>query len=109
MQLREGANACDYYVANDYTGWRYQQLVRPDKDTLDESEKLDTVEHEHDEQGRSHVGYASKGIAGHALFPKGHGAIATSWSLPTSECALHTCFRGGRGPVRFQLDLDGIA
>ena len=43
------------------------------------------------------------------VFPKGHGAIATSWSLPTSECALHTCFRGGRGPVRFQLDLDGIA
>ena len=40
-------------------------------------------------------------------FPKGHGAIATSWSLPTSECALHTCFRGGyRGPVRYQLDLD---
>jgi hypothetical protein len=42
-----------------------------------------------------------------AVFPKGHGAIATSWSLPTSECALHTCFGNGyRGPVRFQLDLD---
>lgn len=41
------------------------------------------------------------------VFPKGHGAIATSWSLPTSECSLHTCFGGGfRGPVRFQLDLD---
>jgi len=25
-------------------------------------------------------------------FPKGHGAIATSWSLPTSECSLHSCF-----------------
>jgi len=40
-------------------------------------------------------------------FPKGHGAIATSWSLPTSECALHERFGDGcRGPVRFQLDLD---
>jgi len=41
------------------------------------------------------------------VFPKGHGAIATSWSLPTSECALHTRFGDGcRGPVCFQLDLD---
>jgi hypothetical protein len=46
-------------------------------------------------------------------FPRGHASIATSWSIPTSECALHTCFpgRGGgcgefRGPVRFQLDLE---
>lgn len=40
-------------------------------------------------------------------FPKGHVAIATSWSLPTSECALHTCFgqEGQRGPVRFHLDM----
>lgn len=53
---------------------RAAKFIKPNKDTLDESEKLDTVEHEHDEQGRSHVGYASKGIAGHALFPKGHGA-----------------------------------
>jgi hypothetical protein len=39
-------------------------------------------------------------------FPKGHVAIATSWSLPTSECALHTCFGEDsiRGPVRFHLD-----
>ncbi|PKN35191.1 MAG: metal transporter [Deltaproteobacteria bacterium HGW-Deltaproteobacteria-19] len=40
-------------------------------------------------------------------FPKGHGAIATSWSDPDSACALHTRFGSGcRGPVRFQLDLD---
>jgi hypothetical protein len=40
-------------------------------------------------------------------FPKGHGAIATSWSLPSSECALHTRFGADyRGPVRFQLDLE---
>ncbi|MBU0514993.1 MAG: metal transporter [Proteobacteria bacterium] len=42
-----------------------------------------------------------------SVFPKGHGAIATSWSLPSSECALHTRFGEDqyRGPVRFQLDL----
>ena len=41
-------------------------------------------------------------------FPKGHVAIATSWSSPKSACALHTRFGEGnyRGPVRFHLDLD---
>ncbi|MDZ7758998.1 MAG: hypothetical protein U5L00_01910 [Desulfovermiculus sp.] len=40
-------------------------------------------------------------------YPKGHVAIATSWSLPTSECALHECHGPDdqyRGPVRFHLD-----
>lgn len=40
------------------------------------------------------------------MFPKGHVAIATSWSLPTSECSLHSCFLDRRGPVRYQLDLE---
>jgi hypothetical protein len=41
-------------------------------------------------------------------FPKGHVAIATSWSDPKSACALHTRFGEGnwRGPVRFHLDLN---
>jgi hypothetical protein len=40
-------------------------------------------------------------------FPKGHGAIATSWSNPQSAFALDKRFDdGSRGPVRFQLDLD---
>ncbi|HOD35737.1 MAG TPA: hypothetical protein PLR20_10560 [Syntrophales bacterium] len=43
------------------------------------------------------------------LFPKGHGAIATSWSLPTSACALHGRFtyKGKEycGPVCFQMGL----
>lgn len=41
-------------------------------------------------------------------FPKGHVAIATSWSAPDSACALHTRFGEGnwRGPVRFHLDLE---
>lgn len=43
-----------------------------------------------------------------AAFPKGHVAIATSWSNPASACALHTRFgpNNHRGPVRFQLDLE---
>ncbi len=39
------------------------------------------------------------------IFPKGHVAIATSWSLPTSECSLDSCFNDQRGPVRWQLEL----
>ncbi len=43
-----------------------------------------------------------------SAFPKGHVAIATSWSNPKSAYALHTRFgeKNQRGPVRFQLDLD---
>ncbi|MGO9020908.1 MAG: metal transporter [Syntrophobacteraceae bacterium] len=51
------------------------------------------------------------------VFPKGHASIATSWSIPTSTCALHLRFpqpgvsqveppKMCRGPVRFQMDLD---
>ncbi|HOC61473.1 MAG TPA: hypothetical protein PKN70_16055 [Smithellaceae bacterium] len=40
-------------------------------------------------------------------FPKGHGAIATTWSNPDSEYALHKTYPNGcRGPVRYQLDLE---
>jgi hypothetical protein len=40
-------------------------------------------------------------------FPKGHVAIATSWSYPRSAYALHARYdkENARGPVRFQLDL----
>lgn len=43
-----------------------------------------------------------------SAFPKGHVAIATSWSNPNSACALHTRFgeENYRGPVRFHLDLE---
>lgn len=41
------------------------------------------------------------------VFPKGHGAIATSWSEPNSEYAIQNRYSdGSRGPVRFQLDLE---
>ncbi len=40
-------------------------------------------------------------------FPKGHVAIATSWSHPESACSLDSVFgeEKHRGPVRFHLDL----
>ncbi|WP_054699428.1 hypothetical protein [Desulfosarcina cetonica] len=41
-------------------------------------------------------------------FPKGHVAIATSWSSPDSAYALHARYEDGkyRGPVRFHMDMD---
>ena len=51
------------------------------------------------------------------VFPKGHASLATSWSVPSSECALHLRYyvpslsapeqdKIYRGPVCFQIDLD---
>ncbi len=31
LQVRQNENATDYYTTNDFSGWRYLQLVRPDK------------------------------------------------------------------------------
>ena len=46
-------------------------------------------------------------------FPKGHTAIAVTWSSPASECPIHMNYGkapcatdNSRGPVRFQLDLE---
>ena len=52
---------------------RQAKHIKNDANTLDKSEKLDTVRHEHDEEGRGHVGFASKGVAGHSLYTSGHG------------------------------------
>ena len=35
LQLRDKAGAVDYYIKNDFRGWRYQQLARPAKDSID--------------------------------------------------------------------------
>jgi hypothetical protein len=35
LQLTDGSRACDYYIDNSFTGWRYQQLPRPEKDPMD--------------------------------------------------------------------------
>jgi hypothetical protein len=52
---------------------RKAKHINSNADTLDKSEKLDTVRHETDEQGRTHIGFASKGVAGHSLYTSGHG------------------------------------
>ena len=46
-------------------------------------------------------------------FPKGHTAIAVTWSSPASQCAVQMNYHEApcetavtRGPVRFQLDID---
>jgi hypothetical protein len=61
--------------------------------TLDKSEKLDTVRHEHDAQGRTYEGFASKGIAGHALYTSGHADKTERHVLNT--CAGQTTGCGG--------------
>ena len=62
-------------------------------DTLDESEKLDTVRHETDEKGRTYVAYGSKGIAGHALYTSGYGPNQKQTVLNT--CPGQTTGCGG--------------
>lgn len=42
--------------------------------TLDKSEKTDTVLHENDNEGNQYEPRTAKGIAGHALYTSGHGA-----------------------------------
>ena len=38
LQLRDTKAAMDYYIPNDFTGWRYQQLARPARDAIDYSQ-----------------------------------------------------------------------
>jgi hypothetical protein len=61
--------------------------------TLDKSEKLDTVNHEEDSQGRNYVGFASKGVAGHSLYTSGHGENQKHHVINT--CAGQTVGCGG--------------
>lgn len=35
LQIRDKTGALDYYIVNNYEGWRYQQLARPDEDPID--------------------------------------------------------------------------
>ncbi|NLB94454.1 MAG: hypothetical protein GX785_01975 [Armatimonadetes bacterium] len=37
LQLRDGEGATDYYIDNNYEGWRYHQLPRPQEDPIDYS------------------------------------------------------------------------
>jgi hypothetical protein len=56
--------------------------------TLDKSEKLDTVNHEHDEKGRTYIGFASKGVAGHALYSSGGQMISKGTLWPENPSTL---------------------
>ena len=38
LQLTDGVKADDFYIANNYTGWRYQQLTRPESEPIDYSQ-----------------------------------------------------------------------
>ncbi len=70
-------------------------------DTTDKGEKTDTVNHEYDEQGRSFVAAASKGVAGHALYTSGSGENEKHHVLNT--CPAQTAGCGGG------VDANGIA
>ena len=48
--------------------------IARDADTLDESDKLETIRYEKDRNGRRFVAYGSKGTAGHSLYSSGVGA-----------------------------------
>lgn len=72
---------------------REAKHIQHNANTLDKSEKLDTVRHEYDEQGRPHEGYAAKGVAGHALYYSGHGKNEKVHILNT--CAGQTEGCGG--------------
>jgi len=80
---------------------RQAKFIKGNRDTLDESEKLDTVNHEYDKEGRSHVGYASKGIAGYSLYPSGHGKDTKYHVLKTCPGQTEGCGGG--------TDANGIA
>lgn len=43
LQLRDGVGATDYYITNNYKGWRYQQLPRPEKDPIDYHKVSDLI------------------------------------------------------------------
>jgi hypothetical protein len=79
---------------------REAKHINHNADTLDESEKLDTVHHEYGENGKPFIGFASKGVAGHAPYISGHGKDAKIHVLNT--CPGQTAGCGGG------TDKDGV-
>ena len=73
---------------------RAAKHIGNDANTLDASEKLDTVNHETDDQGRNYVGWASKGVAGHALYTSGHGENAVRHVINTCPGQTEGCGGG---------------
>jgi len=75
------------------------------KDTTDEGEKTDTVEHEHDEQGRSFEAASSKGVAGHAVYTQGHGDNQRHSIINTCSGQTRGC--GGGIDIRKVINTKG--
>ena len=73
---------------------RKSKHIGANADTLDTSEKLDTVRHEYDEEGRPYEGFASKGVAGHSLYTSGHGKEAKHIAINTCPGATVGCSGG---------------
>ena len=80
---------------------RKSKHIGANADTLDTSEKLDTVRHEYDEEGRPYEGFASKGVAGHSLYTSGHGKEAKHIAINTCPGATVGCSGG--------VDKNGVA
>jgi hypothetical protein len=87
LQLREGPNACDHYIKNDYTGWRYQQLARPEKDTMDYSKV-------------SHLVFYYNGLPGKTTVSCGIDDVKALRSLDT-QSVLDPCVKVGGKEVRW--------
>ena len=73
---------------------RKSKHIGANADTLDTSEKLDTVRHEYDDQGRPYEGFASKGVAGHSLYTSGYGKQAKHIAINTCPGATVGCSGG---------------
>jgi hypothetical protein len=73
---------------------RKSKHIGANADTLDTSEKLDTVRHEYDDQGRPYEGFASKGVAGHSLYTSGHGKDEKHYAINTCPGATVGCSGG---------------
>lgn len=62
--------------------------------TLDKSEKLDTVKHEHGANGKPFIGLAAKGVAGHALYTSGTGENEKHYVVNTCPGQTAGCSGG---------------
>ena len=80
---------------------RAAKHIAKNANTLDEGEKLDTVKHEYDDKGRSYVAYASKGVAGHAVYTSGTGENETHHVVNTCPGQTKGCGGG--------VDASGVA
>lgn len=69
--------------------------------TTDESEKTDTILHEHDKEGKGYMAAACKGVAGHAVYTSGHGSESEHKIVNTCPGQTRGCGGG--------VDAHGVA